>query len=369
MGSFLSYGPTRPKPKKLEYNIFKDTRLELLSTTVLPPVLNMIIYGYAFENKGLLLFNTNAKSNDSILKNITWFDGSKWNFMPPHSILNNMTNCLICSIKDHIILIGGHETTKSKNNENKITPPNQQIMYKYNYLDSKFTELAEIPGSTNNYEASCVNFGSYLFVFMKDQYLQSTLNNIVYRYDILKNTWDTDYEFKNVKTESINGPPITKFVTGNKLFIYDEFTYNPDNHFSLYCYENFKLYKINTKNLKDATTSHYFTNFKNQLCRVDYIRKIDPNDYYNIVFYEVKSIENGTSDCRELIETKRELVKGRYITDTYWGLNWDNDCYIEDTGSFSGIILTDLNSGSTYNITDPPPKSPDILQCGYMLLK
>ncbi len=352
MGSFFSCKRTKPKEK----NTFKQKRLKLLEVLTFSLNLNTIIYEYAFENKGVLLFD--VRINRKTLENISWFDGLKWNLIPPHPILSEMMSCGICVIEDHIVFLGGHETTKPNNYDYKFTP-NQQIMYKYNYLDSKFTRLTDIPVPISNPEASFVKFGLYLFIFMKNSYFESTSNNMVYRYDILNNIWEIDYAFENTKTYPCDEHESDKFVVGDKLFIHVP-VYN-----SLYCYENFKpenfkLYKVNIENLGIMHEFHYFTNFKNQLCRIDYYGH-GFNRTENVVFYEVK----GT----ELIETKRETTINGSWSDKSFGnvLNWDNYCHIEILRSSSVINFVDSNNIG--NRVVACPIFPEYDHCKGMLLK
>ncbi len=350
MGSSLSCKKSKTKPEKLEQferKTFKQQRTELLITTKLPPDLNIIIYEYSFENKGLLLFKPVQSPSGKTLENISWFDGLGWNLIPFHPLLSEMTDCGICVIKDHIVFLGGSKFSELKNDKFKLEL-NQTTVYKYNYLDFKFTKLADSPGPMSGYDANCVNLNPYLLVFMKYTYFESTRNNMVYRYDILNNVWEKDSAFEGIKTNNSD-----KFVVEDKLFINDQ------TSDILYCYCNLKLHKISINFVESEYPHRYFSNFKNQLCCI-YCKYNDEDCVEERIFCEVKS-----TNFKELIATKKEYTKTPKNFNGHT-LYWDNNCCFEFRRNTHAIILIDSNNIN--HRIDECPKLQDYMSCISMLL-
>ncbi len=324
MGSFPSCKRTKPNLKiihrGLEKKTFKKQRTELLAATTLFPYLNEIIYEYAFTNKGILSFGLNIMSSGKTFESMVWFDGLVWKpilippLIPP---LSNLTNVGICAIKDHILFLGGEEENLTEMNIKK-TPDTKKRLFKYNYSNSTLTRLVDFPIPFFSV-MKLANYLSYLFVFSRQNIADTrTQNYTVYRYDISKNIWEIDHRFKYIRT-------IIKkvFVVDNKLFM--------DGGKYLYCFDGIRLCVFNTKNLPNYSKPSYFTNFKNQLCYIDYYGKyFDRAGKYhavNRIFYEVEDMQDNFSNIFKLKEISRESNERLNIMSL--SLNWDNDCHIE----------------------------------------
>ncbi len=117
--------------KLSERKTFKEQRIKLLEANILPPEINTLIYEYAFEYNGILLYSCSTMLNENPFKYMHWFDGSKRIFIQSHPLSEITRIFSICTISNHIICLGGNVIIEM--GMNLRYTKKQTYLYKYNY--------------------------------------------------------------------------------------------------------------------------------------------------------------------------------------------------------------------------------------------